>query len=292
MIFIVLCILVNTALILVFRLFPRFNIDSFQAIVANYFTASFLGFQLAEQQFSFDFILHQPWTFYSIILGLLFVSLFYLISLTTVTFGVSVASVANKMSIVIPVMVAVILYNDALTQMQVAGVLIAIGAVMMVSYKKSSDQSLSISKQWHYALPVILFLGCGSIDALIGYLQLKFTSPQLSNEFILSTAFLFAALAGTTAYLILILSKKITYHRKSVLIGLLLGIPNFFSMYLVMKSLESGILNSSTFFPVNNMSIVVLGTCVSILVFKERLSKLNQLGIVLSILAIILIAFM
>ena len=78
MIYIILCILVNTALILVFRLFPKFKIDSFQAIVANYFVAAFLGFQIAPQAFGLRFIMQQPWVFYAMILGMLFVSLFYL----------------------------------------------------------------------------------------------------------------------------------------------------------------------------------------------------------------------
>jgi hypothetical protein len=55
MIFILLCILVNTGLILVFRLFPKYGIDSFQAIVANYFVAAFLGFQIASQPFNVRF---------------------------------------------------------------------------------------------------------------------------------------------------------------------------------------------------------------------------------------------
>ena len=141
-------------------------------------------------------------------------------------------------------------------------------------------------------LPLILFLGCGSIDALINYLQRTFAGPQISNEYILSTAFMFAAIGGTFSFVSLLIMKKITWHTKSIITGLALGIPNFFSMFLVMKSLESNFLNASTFFPVNNMSIVVLGTVISILAFKEKLSKLNMLGIILSVLAIVLIALL
>jgi multidrug transporter EmrE-like cation transporter len=139
-------------------------------------------------------------------------------------------------------------------------------------------------------LPLILFFGCGSIDALISYLQRNFTGAQMSNEFILSSAFMFAAIAGTFSFVSLLLMKKTIWHTKSIIVGLVLGIPNFFSMFLVMKSLESNYLNASTFFPVNNMSIVVLGTMISIVAFKEQLSKLNVLGIMLSVFAIILIA--
>lgn len=291
MIYIILCILVNTGLILVFRLFPKFGIDSFQAIVANYFVAAFLGFQIAAQPFDMNFIVHQPWVFYAIILGMLFVSLFYLISVTTVVFGVSVASVANKMSIVIPVTLAVYLYHESLTVLQIVGIILAMVAVVMVSYKKS-DQAVKITTSWHYLLPVILFVGCGSIDALINYLQRTFSSEQISNEYILSTAFMFAAIGGTFSFVTMLLMKKITWHTKSIITGLVLGIPNFFSMFLVMKSLESNYLNASTFFPVNNMSIVVLGTIISVIAFKEQLSKLNTLGIFLSVLAIVLIALL
>jgi uncharacterized membrane protein len=59
-----------------------------------------------------------------------------------------------------------------------------------------------------------------------------------------------------------------------------------------MKSLESNVLNASTFFPINNMSIVVLGTLISVIAFKEKLSKLNTIGILLSVFAIVLIALL
>jgi drug/metabolite transporter (DMT)-like permease len=172
---------------------------------------------------------------------------------------------------------------------QIAGIVLAMIAVIMVSYKKS-DESVKITAQWHYLLPLILFIGCGSIDALINYLQRTFTGEQISNEYLLSSAFMFAAIGGAFWFVSLLILKKATWHTKSLITGLILGIPNFFSMFLVMKSLESNFLNASTFFPVNNMSIVVLGTFISIVAFKEKLSKLNALGIFLSVFAIILIA--
>lgn len=291
MIFIALCILINTGLILVFKLFPKFGIDSFQAIVVNYFVAAFLGYQIADQPFNVNYIMSQPWVTFTFVLGLLFVSLFYLISVTTIVFGVSVASVANKMSIVIPVTLAVYLYHENLSAIQISGIVLAMASVVMVSYKKS-DASIKIMQKWHYMLPLILFVGCGSIDALINYLQRTFTGNGASNEFILSSAFLFAALSGSMSFLFMLLMKKIVWHTRSIITGLILGIPNFFSMYLVMKSLESNVLNASTFFPVNNMSIVVLGTLISIWAFNEKLSKLNIIGIILSVIAIVLIALL
>lgn len=290
MIYILLCILINTGLILIFKLFPKFGIDSFQAIVVNYFIAASLGFQIATEPFNIAFTLQQPWLFHAMVLGLLFISLFYLISVTTVVFGVSVASVANKMSIVIPVTLAVYLYHDVLGMYQIIGIVLAMLSVFMVSFKKD-DAGIVVEKKWYYLLPIILFIGCGSIDALINYLQRMFTSSALSIEYVLSTAFMFAAIGGGFSFIALLAMKKIKIHKKSIIVGLLLGIPNFFSMYFIMKSLESNVLSASTFFPVNNMSIVILGTLVSVVAFKEKLSTLNIGGILVSVLAIVLIAF-
>ncbi len=230
MIFIFLCILINTGLILIFRLFPKYGINSFQAIVANYFVAAFLGYQIADQPFDFNHILGQPWVVFAFILGLLFVSLFYLISVTTVVFGVSVASVANKMSIVIPVTLAVYLYHENLSHVQIIGIVLAMAAVVMVSYKKS-DQSVRITQKWHYLLPLILFIGCGSIDALINYLQRTFAGIHASNEYILSTAFMFAAIGGSVTFALMLLMKKITWHTKVFLLDYSWNSQFFFHVF-------------------------------------------------------------
>jgi uncharacterized membrane protein len=49
--------------------------------------------------------------------------------------------------------------------------------------------------------------------------------------------------------------------------------------------------NSSAIIPINNMGIVLFSTVAGYLMFKEKLTKLNWLGIVISIAAIALIAY-
>ncbi len=290
MVHIILCILVNAFLLFVFRLFPRFGIDSFQAIMSNYFVATFLGFYIAPQPFDIGFIVVQSWLPLTVFLGLLFVCLFYLVALTTNTFGITVASVSNKMSVVIPVTAAIIFYHDIITASKVIGIILALCAVTMVSIKKKKNQ-LHIQHKWQYLLPLILFVGCGSIDTVINYLQANYVNPKLSNEYILSTAFLVAAVLGSIAFIILAITGKIVPHTKSLITGLFLGIPNFYCMYLVMKSLETGIMTASVFFPVNNISIVAVSSIVSVIAFREKLNNINYVGIALSITAILLIAF-
>jgi len=49
--------------------------------------------------------------------------------------------------------------------------------------------------------------------------------------------------------------------------------------------------NSSAIIPIINMGIVLVSTLAAVFMFRERLSLLNRLGIILSLGAIALIAF-
>jgi uncharacterized membrane protein len=69
----------------------------------------------------------------------------------------------------------------------------------------------------------------------------------------------------------------------------MLGIINYGTMFFIIKALNSKLLEASTLFPINNLSILTLSTFISVIVFKEKLSKKNWLGIGLSLIAIIIL---
>ena len=66
-------------------------------------------------------------------------------------------------------------------------------------------------------------------------------------------------------------NKKIHFHWKNILGGIALGIPNYYSMELLIKALQTEGMESSTLFTINNVSIVVLTTVFAVEFFKERL---------------------
>jgi uncharacterized membrane protein len=71
----------------------------------------------------------------------------------------------------------------------------------------------------------------------------------------------------------------------------MIGIPNYFSIWCLVQVLKDYQGNSSAILPINNMGIVLFSTVAAWIFFRERLSKLNWLGIILSIAAIAFIAF-
>ena len=73
--------------------------------------------------------------------------------------------------------------------------------------------------------------------------------------------------------------------------GLALGLVNYGSIWFFVQAVTYSRLATSVVFPVNNMAIVGASAVLAWLVFKERLSRVNVLGIGLAVVAIAIIAW-
>ncbi len=107
------------------------------------------------------------------------------------------------------------------------------------------------------------------------------------------SAFFFAALLGAINLVIHFITGKQKFEPKALLAGILIGIPNYFSIWCLVKVLKTPPygLQSSAIIPLNNIGILLFSTVVAFILFRERLSKTNWLGVVLSVIAITLIAY-
>lgn len=119
MIYLLLSILFSTGLFVIFKYFGIYKVDVLKAIFINYIVAFIIGFSFAERDFSIVEIPNQPWFLGAICLGALFVSIFFIMAMTAQKNGVSAASVAGKMSVVIPVFFGVFLYNESVTFLKI-----------------------------------------------------------------------------------------------------------------------------------------------------------------------------
>jgi uncharacterized membrane protein len=84
---------------------------------------------------------------------------------------------------------------------------------------------------------------------------------------------------------------KQQFSGKAVLAGAAIGIPNYFSIWCLMEVLKKYANNSSAIIPINNMGIVLFSAVMAWLLFKEKLSLINWVGIGLAVGAIALIAY-
>ena len=105
-----------------------------------------------------------------------------------------------------------------------------------------------------------------------------------------ATIFASAGILGLLSVIIIVIRGKLKLQLKNIVAGICLGVPNYFSIYFLVKALRTGLLDSSGIFTVNNVAIVMLSTLIGILLFTERLQKKNWIGITFAILSILLIA--
>lgn len=291
MFWLLLSIVTNTALILILKSFRKFEVNTLQAIVVNYFTAGTTGILLSGIPFPVSEIPQQEWSWVAPVLGVLFISIFLLLAKTAQTIGVSVATVANKMSLVIPVLAAIIFYHESATALKIIGLIIAVLSVYLTSLppvKDATENKTSVLK--YLWMPTVIFFGSGVLDALVNHAQMNLV-PDAHLSFFLSLCFFSAGTIGITVILIRRMTLGEKFRAKSLLAGICLGIPNYFSIYGITRALDSDLMESSALFPVNNMGIVALSAIGALLIFKEKFSAANWMGILLSLGAIALIAF-
>ncbi|MDX1544751.1 MAG: EamA/RhaT family transporter [Christiangramia sp.] len=286
MIYLLLSVLSSTIIFVVFRLYTRFNVNTLQAIIVNYFVACTVGFFGYIEGSDFTHVPSENWFPGALMLGALFITVFNLAAITTQKSGLSVVAVATKMSVAIPVLCGIFLYKESTGALKLTGIVLALVAVYLTSIK--TREGLNI-KSKNLIFPLLVFLGSGIIDTSLKYLE---TSYVAEDDVGLFSSAIFAT-AGTLGVLILtgqaILGRlKITW--RNILGGIALGIPNYYSIYFLVMALRSHGFESSTIFTINHVAIVTLSTITGIIIFRERLLRKNWIGLAIAVISIILVA--
>ena len=287
-------IVLTTYLTLAFKVLEKFRIPAFQAIVFNYCTCVITGSIVNGAFPVHTATLHEPWFPWALLLGGMFISIFNILAFTTQKIGIAVASVANKLSLVIPFVFSVYLYAEKPGIGKIIGIMIALLAVILTclpaqpTSKRGAAQK--ISPVLLFILPAVLFVSSGLLDTVIKYTEQGYLTENNKNSFLI-TAFAVAGSVGLLTLSLLVITGRQQFNYKSIIAGIGIGIPNYFSIWCLVKVLKSYAGNSSAIIPVNNMGIVLLSAVAAWILFKEKLSGLNWIGIVLSLCAIALIAF-
>jgi drug/metabolite transporter (DMT)-like permease len=286
-------IILTSFLTLSFKVVERFGIPVLQAIVFNYITCVIIG-SIVNSSFPLKAaVIHEPWFKWALVMGTLFVTLFNIVGFTAQKLGVAITSVANKLSLVIPFVFSLYYFNETTTWINITGIVLALVAVVFTSLPSKKGESAAhhkVSPVMAIAWPVILFFGSGLLDTLIKFVEQSFLHELNFNAYLV-TAFSMAGILGGIIMILLLLTGKMKFDPRSIIAGIGIGIPNYFSIWCLVQVLKLHKGNSSVIIPVNNMGIVLFSSVVAWLVFNEQLKMINWVGILLSIGAIALIAF-
>ena len=286
MIYLLLSVLSSTIIFIVFRLYKKYEVNTLQAIVINYFIACTVGFFGFIEGSDFTAVPSEKWFPGALMLGVLFITVFNLAAITTQKSGLSVVAVATKMSVAIPVFCGIFLYNESTGVLKIAGILLALVAVYLTSIKTKDG----ISIKWQNLIfPLLVFLGSGIIDTSLKFLETSYVSKTDVGLFS-STIFATAGILGVLVMVFQAVRGELKLRFKNLLGGIALGVPNYFSIYFLVLALRSEGHESSTIFTINHVSIVALSTIVGIVLFKEKLIRKNWIGLILAMISIILVA--
>ena len=290
LLFLIASIILTSWLTISFKIVERLSINNLQAIVYNYIVCVITG-SIVNGSFPVNpSLVQQPWLPWALFMGCGFISLFNLAAFTVQKIGVATTTVAYKLSMVIPFIFSIYLYHEEATALKIAGVALALLAVWFTTRPHNQEKKDKKVSWVLWAMPLLLFVGSGLLDTMIKYVEQAFLNPGNQDAYLI-TAFCVAASVGLIILLFLFITGRQQFSGKAVLAGIGIGVPNYFSIWCLLGALKGYANNSSAIIPINNMGIVLFTAMVAWLIFKEKLSATNWLGIALSLGAIALIAY-
>ena len=140
---------------------------------------------------------------------------------------------------------------------------------------------LTLDKTGESKISLRWMLYCGLaflLQGIIGVIQKIHQSSIHKSE---ASGFLFVAFIWAIVFCLIKNKGKAqitTIGKKNILIGIVCGGCTFAMNYINLKL--SGLLPSQLFFPLVNGSVIVLSCILSVVLFKEKLSKRQMIGLI------------
>ena len=278
MIYLLISILASVSVSVLLKIARQKQIGLAQAIGVNYAVATLLTAALLEPNFTNwqQTLLPHAWLFG--LLGVLLPSVFVIMGKAVQHAGIVKSDAAQRLSLFLPVLAAFALFGETLTPHRAVGLLLAFAALACLLIKpQGSLKAGSGNAKTQIACLLGVWLGYGVIDIL--FKQLSKTAGTGSNLLVMF------ALSGVlmAAYLV---AQKAHWTRASIIGGIVLGSLNFVNILFYLKAHRAFSGNPTLVFAGMNMGVIALGALGGAGVFKEKLSALNALGVLLALAAV------
>ncbi|MBP6242014.1 MAG: EamA/RhaT family transporter, partial [Hydromonas sp.] len=213
-----------------------------------------------------------------IALGVLLPVVFVIMSRAVERAGIVKSDAAQRLSLFIPIVWALAFFGEVLTPARGLGVVLAFVALLCLLYKPSIQKFSSNTKGVAASLMGV-WLGYGVIDILFKQLA-KLDKTAFSGN--LLVAFI---LAGVLMWAYLLV-KRTDWRLKSMLAGIALGVLNFGNILFYVRAHQVFKDNPTLVFAGMNMGVIALGTLVGAWAFREKISRVNALGVALAMASI------
>lgn len=287
MLFLVLAVLCNLTIAVCFKLYNRYGVQPFAAIVFNYWTSFVLGSLIAGHIPILTYTPGSaPWTVYGVVIAVIFVGSFTVAAYSVRYAGMAVTIAMQRMSLLISAGYAILFFGEPLGMLKTGGIVAALFAIVMITYRPKSTQAVS---SWIYLLlPVCTLVTSGVIEALLYHIHAH--KLAVHGDIVFTTyAFSAAACVGSLVLFWRRIKGSYRFAWKDVFGGVALGVPNFFTIFLILTMLERG-MPGSVLYPVLNILVLAATAVVGMFVFREHLQRINIIGLLVALIAIALIS--
>ena len=273
MMYLTIAVLCSVAVSVLLKILRQRDIDIRQTIVAGYPVAFLLTWFLLKPDVSGMSDLGGAWA--NIIgLGVLLPAVFIILGRAIEAVGMVATDAAQRLSLIIPIVAAFLLFGEVLTGIRVFGLLLGFLALGALIYRPQRGE---ISKQAKHT-PLWLFgvwAGYGVIDILFKQVAKQGAAFPL-------TLFVSFGLAGLLL-LIYLLIMRVRWQGNALAAGILLGVLNMGNIYAYIRAHQVLSESPSIVFTGMNVGVIAVATLIGVGVFKESLNRINILGLLLAI---------
>ena len=277
MTFLIFAVLCSVAVSIFLKIARKNQIQISQAIAVNYIVATLMTWFVLQPNIKSvtEYAATAP---IFIALGVLLPVVFVIMSRAVERAGIVKSDAAQRLSLFIPIAWALAFFGEVLTPARGLGVVLAFVALLCLLYKPLIQKFSSNTKGVAASLMGV-WLGYGVIDILFKQLA-KLDKTAFSGN--LLVAFI---LAGVLMWAYLLV-KRTDWRLKSMLAGIALGVLNFGNILFYVRAHQVFKDNPTLVFAGMNMGVIALGTLVGAWVFREKISRVNALGVALAMASI------
>lgn len=278
MLYLLLSIICSVTVGVLFKMGRKWSTNAKQIVLFNYSFALLLCYVV----FVPDVYLvttDAPFLLYSS-LGVLLPVVFLFLIASIKNIGIVKTDAAQRLSLFVSILAAWLVFNEVFSIAKIIGILVGFSALFCVLNKADNNAKSDLK------YPILVFLGFGIIDILFKKVA-AFTAVSYTTSLFVIFGIAFVFMLFAVLYEIVFKKKPLEF--KNLFLGFFVGCFNFGNILFYLKAHQAFSASPSTVFAGMNMGVILLGSIVGVLLFKEKLSKLNYIGLVLALFSILLI---
>nr|WP_199042660.1 EamA/RhaT family transporter [Dyella sp. ASV24] len=284
MVYVLLSVICSVLVSVLLKLARRLSVDVGQAIAWNYVATSALTAMVFHPSLSVLTSPQAPWLGF-IGLGLLLPLIFLALAASVSSAGIVRTDAAQRLSLLISLLAAFLLFGEALSVGKGMGIALGLAALLCMVWRATPAGAAQGERGWLW--PCVVFVGFGVIDILFKRVAVAGAPFEASLQAMFALAFVVS--------LVILLWRRwhdrTFFTLRDAVAGLLLGAANFGNIVFYLRGHRALPDHPSLVFASMNLGVVALGALVGTVAFRERLSWVNGVGVLLALGAIGVIAW-